>query len=97
MKNYFEVNWVTKDTQWDITFVWYYAFYDWWLKKTKYALSVKMAIWMIENNYEFRSIWSSPKQKIIVVTTWDKKYLRTVKDWKPDNNLDNLPSLPVVS
>ena len=98
MKNYFEINWVTKNLQWDITYVWYFVTYDWWSKFTKYSLNVDLAIVLIESaKCEFRVKWwlLLPNQRVIVVVNknW-KKYLRSVKDWIETNNLDNLSILP---
>lgn len=97
MKNYFEVNWVTKDTQWDILYVGYFATYINNTKRTNYAISSARAIVLIENGAEFWVVDNTWKQKIWVVNSWGKKYLRSYKDSQWTNNLDNLPSLPVVS
>lgn len=96
MKNYFEVNGVTKNLQGDILYVGYFATYTNNTKRTNYAISSNRAIVLIENGAEFWVVDSTWKQRIWVVDSWWKKYLRTYKDFKRTNNLDNLPSLPTI-
>ena len=96
MKNYFEVNGVTKNLQWDILYVGYFTTYTNNTTRTNYAISSAQAILLIENKAEFWVVDGSGKQRIWVIDSWWKKYLKTYKDSKRTNNLDNLPSLPVI-
>lgn len=97
MKNYFEVNGVTKNLQGDILYVGYFATYTNNTKRTNYAISSARAIVLIENGAEFRVVDNAWKQRIWVVNSWGKKYLRSYKDSQWTNNLDNLPVLPPIS
>lgn len=96
MKTYFEVNGVTKNPEWDILYVGYFSTYTNNTKRTNYAIFSARAILLIENKAEFWVVDGTNKQRIWVIDSWWKKYLRTYKDSKRTNNLDNLPSLPAV-